>query len=799
VLYQQSKFTANRVSAAQKIFADYLMDSSKGNQYFMESRRSDIIRSYPGMRSRKTHNKDVIKQSSFNYPAAALSSSPTDNNNGVGDEGSNGTQNPIHEHRSAIESAGSSSSVNTHTTTATNASSTTASHSRSTSGVNLAVADIGVSPDLLDGNGNNNDNDDTNNDNGDVVAVPPIHPHVSSSKRSSSAAQSRASRRSSNTQNKQSLVAFGGMSTSSPFSENETTNNTVNEGDLDMPPILAVISGSVSNPSLSMDVLATKLAEGWQEYIVPIEQQSNAPNAIRLRGEPLTKIKQFFATLNGNSSLLANTPAQPQPAQQQSTNTDDSRGTDGAGNNSSSSSSSSSAVPTTTDKSFHQQLLSVFDDVENIIFYCLVDRHWSNFKQSPFWIKYWQFMSMLDMKVAESDFTLFRVLGRGGFGLVNGCKHCYSGKLFAMKTMNKKRVKMKKAEALCLNERNILAVVDSPYIVCLKYAFDSPLELQLILDLMIGGDLGYHLSQRKGGFTIPEAKYFASRILMGLAALHDLSIVYRDLKPENVLMDENGHTKLSDLGLACKVGRTGLSGTCGTRGYWAPEMLRRDAANKRERYGLAVDWFSFGCCVYEFIRGVGPFRIEKARQWGDFPKVEKADKDKAIDLAIQEMEPEFTSAFDDVVKDLICRLLNKNPKHRLGAKGYEEIMAHPWFAEIDFDQLNSITPPIKPNKDINMASQSDIGSFNDERESRKIVLTDADQKPYEKWQFISNRSFQEEVVGYLLYEELNVSVFCYFSPRILQVVYYVFVLVNFAGPYSDGGRRARVLLYYHVI
>jgi beta-adrenergic-receptor kinase len=257
----------------------------------------------------------------------------------------------------------------------------------------------------------------------------------------------------------------------------------------------------------------------------------------------------------------------------------------------------------------------LFDELDCIVFYYIKDKYFQSFQTSPSWVKYHQYMFISTRPVGEDDFLLFRVLGRGGFGLVNGCKRAQSGKLFAMKMMNKKRVKMKKADSLCNNERTILAVVDSPFIVCLKYAFATKEELFLILDLMMGGDLGYHLS-RKGKFTERESKYYSARIVLGLKALHDDMIVFRDLKPENILMNDDGKTRISDLGLACKVGKSGLSGTCGTRGYWAPEMLRRDEAGKRERYSLSVDWFSLGCCIYEFHYGVSPFRTERARKWG---------------------------------------------------------------------------------------------------------------------------------------------------------------------------------------
>ena len=324
--------------------------------------------------------------------------------------------------------------------------------------------------------------------------------------------------------------------------------------------------------------------------------------------------------------------------------------------------------------------IDMFDELDEIVFSYLRDAYFESFKHSSWWTKHFQYMCMTERTVLEEDFAIFRVLGRGGFGLVNACKRCTTGKLYAMKMLNKKRIKMKKAEALCLQERNIMALVSSSYVVCLKYAFSTKDDLYLILDLMVGGDLGFHLSKR-GRFSVKESRYYAARTLLGIAALHEKNIAYRDLKPENILMDEDGYTKISDLGLACKVGKSGLSGTCGTRGYWAPEMLRRDANDKRERYTVTVDWFSFGCLVYEFLYGISPFRTEKARQWGDFPKVEKADRDKAIDLAIQQMEPDFDDpVFDDESKDLIRRLVHKDQKQRLGARGYREIATHPWFS-----------------------------------------------------------------------------------------------------------------------
>jgi beta-adrenergic-receptor kinase len=197
-----------------------------------------------------------------------------------------------------------------------------------------------------------------------------------------------------------------------------------------------------------------------------------------------------------------------------------------------------------------------------------------------------------------------------------------------MKVMNKKRIKLKKAEQLTLNERQCLADINSPFVVNLKYAFQSKSDVFLILDLMTGGDLSFHLSQ-KGRFSTAQCLYYGARIVLGLQALHDQGYVYRDLKPENCLLGEDGRVKLTDLGLATKV-TPKLHGAAGTRGYWAPEMLRRDEQGSRMNYGVMVDWFSFGCCLAEFISGTNPFRSQTALNFG----LEKGSKTKVSCLVI---------------------------------------------------------------------------------------------------------------------------------------------------------------------
>lgn len=404
----------------------------------------------------------------------------------------------------------------------------------------------------------------------------------------------------------------------------------------------------------------------------------------------------------------------------------------------------------------HLLSASLFDKVELLVWTFLSTHHGPAFFASPLYHKYIQFVYISKKPVNEDDFVLFRTLGRGGFGQVHGCKRCQTGKLYAMKVMNKRRVKAHQSETLCWNERRVLSLVDSPFVVCLRYAFTSREDLFLILDLMRGGDLAFHLDKR-GRFSMDEARYFASRTVLGLMHLHQNGIVYRDLKPDNILMDESGKTRLSDLGLACRV-TPNLVGAYGTRGYWAPEMLTKDARGHRVRYTQAVDWFSFGCVLYEMIIGYSPFRSERIYDWAGLTK---KDKHKAIDMAVVGMNPEYDRRyFDDDIIDLCRRLLEKNPHKRLGAGGGEEVMAHPWFypggvGGWDAFLADVAPPPFLPNQDINAASQSAIGSFSDEAQYRKIKIEEADQEVYEGWDWVNLPSFFAEVVLFLKAEEVQ--------------------------------------------
>ena len=145
--------------------------------------------------------------------------------------------------------------------------------------------------------------------------------------------------------------------------------------------------------------------------------------------------------------------------------------------------------------------------------------------------------------------------------------------------------------------------------------------------------------------------------------------------------------------------------------------MKKDENGKRVNYFLSVDYFSLGCCIYEFLIGCCPFHTHKACTWGGLKTQEEC-----IDLAMQEMEPEFDDSIDDKTKEFISGLLGKDGQTRLGGKSDREIAFHPWFKGVDWRKIETSTPPIIPSKDVNMKSQTEIGGFGDEKGNINLLI-----------------------------------------------------------------------------
>eukprot|EP00466_Bigelowiella_natans_P015523 jgi/Bigna1/85404/estExt_fgenesh1_pg.C_40007 len=353
-------------------------------------------------------------------------------------------------------------------------------------------------------------------------------------------------------------------------------------------------------------------------------------------------------------------------------------------------------------------------------------------------------------KVDLKDFEVFRVLGRGGFGSVKACRKRNCGNLYAMKIINKKRVKVKKALRNVMEERHVLVKISgSPFITNLKYALQDEEDLFFIMDLMLGGDLKFHLINAHH-FTEERARFYAAQVLLGLEYIHSFGVIYRDLKLENVLLDHHGNARLSDLGLAVCTDKP-IAGYAGTPGYTAPEMI----ANRR--YTTSVDIFSFGVMLYRMLCGSKPF---------------KGSTDTELDKAVLHKRPSFpTDYFTHESAHLLQGVLQKNPENRLGCGGRacrrkivtsksikQPIKDHQFFATIDWGLLEEgyVDPPFVPTIDVHAPSLRDIGQFNLAR-IKHYKLGPHYEKEFKKFDFVSETALEEEMTKSLEKADENVN------------------------------------------
>lgn len=288
-----------------------------------------------------------------------------------------------------------------------------------------------------------------------------------------------------------------------------------------------------------------------------------------------------------------------------------------------------------------------------------------------------------DEKLTVADFDLLKIVGKGAFGkvmLVRKKNSADEGKVYAMKVLRKDVIAAKGQIEHTKSERDILFEVRHPYIVRLRYAFQSDDKLYLVTDYYNGGTLFYHLRKSRQ-FSEERGRFYAAELLLALEHLHKNNIIYRDLKLENVLMDHQGHLALTDFGLSKQnIDATGGATTfCGTAEYIAPELLRG------QKYGAAVDWWSFGILLFEMMHGRTPF-YDKNR--------------KLMFYRIINTEPSFPSTFSPEAVDCIRGLLKVNEHERLGSgpRGAEDVKTTSFFRVLDFNALfrREIVPPFLP-------------------------------------------------------------------------------------------------------
>ena len=327
--------------------------------------------------------------------------------------------------------------------------------------------------------------------------------------------------------------------------------------------------------------------------------------------------------------------------------------------------------------------------------------------------------SSIQPKITEKDFIKIKLIGKGSYGNVYLVRYLKNNHLYAMKVYSKSDLREKNQEDNTKSERNLQTQINFPFIVSVKFAFQTESKLFLVQEFIQGGDLFFHIHQSPR-FSTEKTKFYAAEILLAIEFLHNNNMIYRDLKPENILINVDGHIKLTDFGLSKKYNKVERSYTiCGTVQYLAPEILEGSGYNE------SVDWWSYGVIMFEMLTGKLPFKF-------------KLDGDPNPNVYKKKII--FPTWMDETAKDLIIKLLNIDPNLRIGngANGSEEIKKHDFFKNIDWNL--ALKKKLKPSFIPKIDDETDIKYFEKSlaetpifSENSEIVVNEEENEDEERY------------------------------------------------------------------
>ena len=275
--------------------------------------------------------------------------------------------------------------------------------------------------------------------------------------------------------------------------------------------------------------------------------------------------------------------------------------------------------------------------------------------------------------IHKNNFKFFNVIGKGGFGRVWKIQSKKTKQIYALKEMSKLKIIDKKSEKSINSEREFLAKLNHPFIVNMHYAFQDKDNLYLVMDLLSGGDLRYHVTRYRK-FSEEQTRFFIANMVYALQYIHEHNVIHRDLKPENLVLDEKGYLRITDFGIAKENQKDNSSETSGTPGYMAPEVMQA------KNHSFSVDFFAVGVIGYEFMLGERPFN----------GKNRKEIKEQMLSTSAKIKTENIPEGWSSDSAEFINLLLKRKEEKRLGYKeGAIELMNHSWLKYYPWTELKN--------------------------------------------------------------------------------------------------------------